>query len=443
MIEPNWIWGLIEVIVLVTLCIVGPHIFAAIGFTAAIFAILYYDDVRSIVLIGNTLWSQHFTYTMSMVPLFILMGAWVESSGLGKDAYDCFMKWLARVKGGLAYVSVLATGVFGAVSGSGIATVAAIGGIGLPEMKRYGYSAPLRTGSIVSGVMIDNLIPPSVTAVLYSLLTDESIGKMFIGGIVPGIVLMFLISVIIYVWVTLRPAAAPRLPSEVRFTLMEKIKGSASTFPIGIIFFFMIGGLYFGWISATEAGAVGAFSVLIIAIVFRRMNRKIFAAGLRGASRTTAMLLIMIGGAFVFAATMMMTRLSDQLGVIIQGIGLDFIPLAYLYMVLIIIVGVPLDTMAILIVFMPIFYPIFKLMPDAPPMAGIWFGIMNVILCSLAALTPPIGTPLYLTQMIDGCATKEVFKGVVPFYVSTVALMALLIHFPFLATWLPSKMIGG
>ncbi|MFH1032497.1 MAG: TRAP transporter large permease [Chloroflexota bacterium] len=442
MIQPNWVWAMVEIVVLTVVSMIGVHVFTAIGITAAVFLLLYKGFSLGLPHIGSTVWGWMYDYSLSMLPLFLLMGAWVEIAGLGKDAYDAAMRWLVRLKGGLAMVSIAAVGLFGAVSGSGFAAVATIGGIGLPEMRRYGYSAALRTGAIVSGAMIDNLIPPSMFMVLYGILTNESVGKMFIAGIVPGVVLVILMMVEIYVWVSLRPADAPMLPREVHFTFMEKLKGSVTVIPIAIIFLFLIGGIYLEWFSPTEAAGMGAVSVLIVALVLRRMSWQNFNNGLVNSAKTTSMLLIQVAGAFIFSETIAETRLADIIANWMIAANLSYIPLSYFFIIFMIIIGIPLEGVVMLILFIvPIFYPI--LQKIGPPMPGIWLGIMSVIVTSLAAVSPPIAATLYLAQMIDGkCSTAEVIKGSLPFYLVTLSLLVLLIHFPWLATWLPDKMLG-
>ncbi|MFC2044761.1 TRAP transporter large permease [Chloroflexota bacterium] len=443
MIEPNWIWAIVEVLLLTVLCLVGVHVFIAVGVVGVCFTLLFYGDLRAIDVIGGTIFSRTMEYGLTMLPLFILMGAWIDASGVGKDAYDAAVKWLYRIKGALAMISMVALALFGAVSGSGTAGIATIGRLGLPEMRRYGYSAELRTGCLAAGSMLVALIPPSTMMILYCILTDESIGKMFIGGIIPGLILLGLLCGLIFIWVTLRPQDAPMLPREVRFTWWEKIVSTRLIGPIALIFLILIGGIFMGWFSPTEAAGIGAVSVLVVCLAYRRMTWQSFKGGLLNASRTTAMILLMIVGAFIVSSTIAMTRVGDLIGTSVTAAGLGYIALAYAYILLQTIVGIPLDALPMMVIFMPIFYPAFKVMPNAPEMVGVWFGVLNVVLVCLAGLTPPVAGPLYLTQMIDGCPTSKVMIGVLPFYLCTFILMVLLVHFPFLVTWLPSLMIGS
>lgn len=443
MVEPNWIWGVVEIVVLCVLCMLGMHIFIALGAMGCFFAWLYTPDMRAIWLIGGVSWERLANYTMSMIPLFILMGAWIAEAGVGRDAFDACMRWLTRVKGSLAIVSTVANALFGAVTGSALAAVAAIGGIALPEMKRYNYNAPLRTGAIASGAMLSNLIPPSIAVIIYALFTDVSVGKLFIAGIIPGIILMTLFCIVVYIWVSLRPGIAPMLPPEVRFTWGERFRSLSLITPIALIFLILIGGIYMGWFSPTEAAGIGAVAVLIICLAYRRLSWRRFNDGLLNAIKMSGFILILLMGAFIYTSTIAMTHIAPAIVDLITGAGLSFVPLAYIVIVIFILAGMFLDTMAMQVLFIPILFPVVVAVPGAPPMVGVWFGTLCVVLIQLALVTPPLAGTLYLTQMIDGCPTRDVVWGVTPFYSATLTLLVLLVHFPFLSTWLPSMMIGG
>ncbi|MFH1032781.1 MAG: TRAP transporter large permease [Chloroflexota bacterium] len=443
MVEPNWVWGVIEMTLLCALAMTGMHIFIVLGAIGVSFAILYYGDIRAIKFIGGSAFTRTAEYAMSMVPLFLLMGAWVEKAGLGRDAYDSCMKWLARVKGSLADVAIVAQAIFGTVTGSALASAATIGGISLPEMKRYGYSAALRTGSIASGAMLSNLIPPSTIAIYYALLTDESVGKLFIAGVIPGIILTLLFMLVVYVWVTLRPADAPMLPPDVHFTFKEKIKSSATLIPIAIIFLVLIGGIYLGWFGPTEAAGIGAFTVMIVCLAYRRLTWVTFNDALLSTVRTSGMVLMLLVGAFIFSHTLALTEISKAIGGLIAHANLGYIPLMYIIVLVLVIVGIPLDGFVFLIFTVPVLYSVVTTSPGAPPMASVWFGTLLVLLVMFAQVTPPMANLLYLAQMIDGCPTRDVIIGALPFYTSTAVLIVLMIHFPWLVTWLPSKMLGG
>lgn len=443
MIEPNWIWGVVQIVLLTVLCMVGFHPFIVLGVVSSAFAFLFYGNIVSLSLIGGTIWGRVFSYEMSMIPLFILMGTWIEVAGVGKDAYDSCMKWLNQMKGSLAIVTLGAIGIFSAISGSAIASIAAIGGVALPEMKRYGYSASLRTGVVAAGSIVDALIPPSMCAVIYAILTDTSVGKLFIAGIIPGIILVFFFMFIVYGWVSLKPNIAPRLPPDVHFTWRDKFRGLTLIIPIVIIFLVLVGGIYLAWFSPTEAAGIGAFSVLVICLAFRRINWNRFNNGLSNAIKMSAMILSILAGAFIFTHTIALSRLSYSMGEWVANTGLGVFSLIYLITVIFVIAGMFLDTIALQVLLIPIFFPVVMRAAGAPPMTDIWFGVISITLVQIGLLTPPLAGALYITQMIDGCRTKDVIIGVMPFYIANLVFLVLVIQLPFLSTWLPSKMMGN
>ncbi|MFH1032122.1 MAG: TRAP transporter large permease [Chloroflexota bacterium] len=439
MIDPNWIWGIFEIVLLTALVMSGVHVFISVGVVSIVFAVLYYGDLSGINLVGTTILNRTFTYEMSMVPLFILMGAWVEVAGLGKDAYDACMKWLSRLKGSLAYITTASNALFSAVSGMALAGVATIGSIALPEMKRYGYSAKLRTGVVSGGTLLSSLIPPSAVAVIYSLFTDESLGQLFMSGVIPGIIMVVLFIAIIYIWVTLRPSAAPMLPREVHFTWGERFRAIGGVGPIAVIFLFMMGGIYLGWFSPTEAAGMGAFGVLAVTLVLRRMSWHNFNEALNSTLRLSAYTFFILGGAFVFSHTLAITKLGTGIGNLIAGTGLNRVVIMYIIAIIVIIAGTALDMFPMTVLFIPVFYPLVISLG----FSGIWFGCLWMLLMDLAMVTPPLAGPLYLTQLIDGCSTKDVMLGVIPFYTACFIVVVLMIQFPAIVLWLPTKMVGG
>ncbi|MFH1031176.1 MAG: TRAP transporter large permease subunit, partial [Chloroflexota bacterium] len=286
-------------------------------------------------------------------------------------------------------------------------------------------------------------IPPSTTAIFYALLTDESVGKLFMSGIIPGVILTLAYFVIIYIWATIRPSVAPMLPADIKFTWGERFKSIAPIVPIMIIFLFMLGGIYMGWFSPTEAAGMGSFSVLVVCLVLRKLSWKTFHEGLLNTARSAGMILILISAAFIYTHTMALSKFSVEVQDIIVNAGLGMLPVTYTFVVVFILAGMFFDLWAMIILFTPIFYPIITGHPGAPPMAGIWLGCMFMLLCDLAAITPPMALCLYITQMIDGCPTIDVIKGTIPFYITCAGMLVLIVQFPFIATWLPGKMIGG
>ena len=435
MIDATPLLGIIEIVLLVILCVIGFHIFVSVGILGVAFSILYLGWGTGIQQVGQFTWAYSWHYIMTMVPLFILMGAFVAESGLGKDAYDAFGKWLAKLRGSLAIVSTFACAAFGAVTGSSAANIVTIGGISIPEMKRYGYSRTLRTGTIASASILANLIPPSMSCIVYSVLTRVSIGQLFMAIIIPGLILTTMYVGTIWVWARIRPGAAP--PIDIQYSWGERFKALRFPIPIAVIFLVMIMGIYEGWFSPTEAGGIGAATVLIVVLVMRRMNRSVFIRGMSNALRMTGMIMIIVIGAFTIMYTMTMTRIADVMGDVVIGWGLGPVFIVVFVAVLFIIGGFALQSLPLVVLFLPLFYPLVTEAGWDP----VWFGVFIVILMEISLVTPPMATNIYITDLLDDEATTaDIIKGVVPFYIAAMVLLALMIAFPSLATFLPSTM---
>lgn len=435
MIDATPILGIIEIVLLVILCVIGFHIFVAVGILGTVFSILYLGWGTGIQQIGQFTWAYSWHYIMTMVPLFILMGAFVAESGLGKDAYDAFGKWLSKLSGSLAIVSTFACAAFGAVTGSSAANIVTIGGIAIPEMKRYGYSKTLRTGTIASASILANLIPPSMSCIVYSVLTRVSIGQLFMAIIIPGLILTTMYVGTIYVWARIRPGAAP--PVQIQYSWGERFKALRFPIPIAVIFLVMIMGIYEGWFSPTEAGGIGAATVFIVVLAMRRMNRGVFIRGMANALRMTGMIMIIVIGAFTIMYTMTMTRIADVMGDVVLGWGLGPVFIVVFVAVLFIIGGFALQSLPLVVLFLPLFFP---LVTEAG-WNEVWFGVFIVILMEISLVTPPMATNIYITDLLDDeASTADIIKGVIPFYIAAMVLLALMIAFPSIATWLPGTM---
>jgi len=435
LIDATPILGIIEIVLLVILCVIGFHIFVAVGILGTVFSILYLGWGTGIQQIGQFTWAYSWHYIMTMVPLFILMGAFVAESGLGKDAYDAFGKWLSKLRGSLAIVSTFACAAFGAVTGSSAANIVTIGGISIPEMKRYGYSKTLRTGTIASASILANLIPPSMSCIVYSVLTRVSIGQLFMAIIIPGLILTTMYVGTIYVWARIRPGAAP--PVQIQYSWGERFKALRFPIPIAVIFLVMIMGIYEGWFSPTEAGGIGAATVFIVVLAMRRMNRGVFIRGMANALRMTGMIMIIVIGAFTIMYTMTMTRIADVMGDVVLGWGLGPVFIVVFVAVLFIIGGFALQSLPLVVLFLPLFFP---LVTEAG-WNEVWFGVFIVILMEISLVTPPMATNIYITDLLDDeASTADIIKGVIPFYIAAMVLLALMIAFPSIATWLPGTM---
>ena len=435
MVEATPFWGLLAVLVLLTLTVLSVPIAASMGIVGTLMFILFYGDIASIYLAGLTAWGSAAKYSFSMFPLFVFMGALISKSGLGADAFEGFYKLMGRLRGGLAMVSTMTCSLFGCVTGSSASTIVAIGGTAIPEMKKYGYDKGLRVGSIAVNGCLANLIPPSLAAVMYCLISETSVARVFIAGLIPGLILTVLLLAVIYIWVLLKPEAAPQ-PTET-FTLREKIGALKTPLPILAIFAFMIVGIYRGFFSPTEAAGMGVvFTVLTMVLMGKFTWRRFFDA-LRDTVTTFTFAFVILIGAMLFAHTIAISRLPWFIAEHLFGVFDSPIGMIYLVLVVFLIAGCILDSWGMLVLLVPLFLP-------AVEQAGydkVWFGVMVVMMIEMGLLTPPVASNIYITQLVDGEVTAmDVIRGTLPFYVTVLGLTVLLLHFPMIALWLPSTM---
>ena len=377
------------------------------------------------------------SYAMSVVPLFILMGMFVFYSGLSRDLYRTAYKWLGHLPGGLAMGTVAACAGFAAVSGSSMATVATMGSVALPEMRRYKYADALATGAVAAGGTIGILIPPSIILIIYGMLTEQSIGRLFMAGIIPGILEALFYIVTIYVVCKLNPSLGPRAPVT---SLKEKLASLTGTWQVLVLFVVVIGGIYMGIFTPNEAAGIGAFGALVFALVKRRFTRQNFEQCLLDTGTISAMCVLIIVGAMMFGYFLAVTQLPSDLAAWISELP----PNRYLIMGFIILVyivlGCFMSAFGMILLTIPIFYPLALALGFGP----IWFGILIVRMMEMAEITPPYGINLFVIKGVaKDVPLATIYKGVLPFIVADVAHVALLVALPQLVTFLPSLMYGA
>lgn len=365
-------------------------------------------------------------YSFSPIPMFILMGVFASKARMSTELFEGARKLFGGWRGGIALAAVSSCGIFSAISGSSLATAASMSRVALPEMLKNGYAPSLATGTLAAGGTLGIMIPPSIALLLYALITEQSVGQMFVAGIIPGMLGLLLYCVAIAVVVAIRPDLAQ--PSE-KTTFIEKIVGLKGLVPFGIIFALIIGGIYTGMFTPTEAAAVGAFGALIIAI-FRGMNFAQFKDAIEETLFMSAMIFFMIIGAEIFGYFLTVSRISYSLVEFVDA--MDLAPMAILFCVLIlyILLGCVMDSIAMLLLTVPVVFPVILAAGFDP----IWFGIISVITVELGLITPPVGMNVFVIKSVSPeIPIKEIFKGVFPFVLSDIVRLALLIAFPVLA----------
>jgi C4-dicarboxylate transporter DctM subunit len=373
-------------------------------------------------------------YGFSVVPLFILMGSFCFHAGVSRDLYYTVNKWIGHFRGGLAMATVGACAGFAAVSGSSLATVATMGTVALPEMKKYKYSPELATGAIAAGGTLGILIPPSVVLVIYGILTEQSIAALFLAGFIPGILEALFYIITISIVCRFNPKAGPAGP---KTTFKEKIISLKDTWPIFTIFVIVIGGIYTGIFSPTEAAGIGAFSALLIALLKRKLARNNFISSLEDTMKSTAMIFTILIGAMVLGYFLTATRLPFELANVVSGLDLNRFIILGLILAVYVILGCIMIPMAMVILTIPIVFPLITAQGFDP----IWFGIITVRIFEIAQITPPVGMNVFVMKGVaPDIPMGTIYKGIIPFFIADICHLILLIVFPQIALFLPSLM---
>jgi C4-dicarboxylate transporter DctM subunit len=370
-------------------------------------------------------------YILSVVPLFLLMGQFSYASGLSRDLYATSYAWLGHLPGGLAMATVAGCAAFAAISGSSVATAVTIGAVALPAMRSYRYDPRLALGSIAAGGTIGILIPPSIVFILYGILTEQSIGKLFMAGFLPGLLSVVLYMLTIAVLVSLNPSLGPPGP---RTTLAEKLRSLRKTWGMLALFVLVLGGIYLGFFTPTEAGAVGACGAFVMAAARRKITWRSLRSCLLETGRTTATLVIIFVGAMLFNYFLALTNLPLKLAAIIVDHSAGRTATLCAILAVYLLLGSIMDPGSMIILTIPIFYPIIQALGFDP----IWFGVLVVVLAEIGCITPPVGINVFAVKGVDPeVPLATVFRGVLPFWAADILRLALLIVFPRISLFLP------
>ena len=373
-------------------------------------------------------------YEFTVIPLFIFMANICFQAGLGRDLFDLAFKWLGPFPGGLAMGTVVACAIFSAISGSSIGTAVTVGLVALTEMKKYNYAPKLATGCVAAGGTMGVLIPPSNPLILYGIITEQSIGKLFIAGIIPGILEAVFYIITIYIICRLNPKLGPRAPN---VSFKEKLAPIGRCGEVVLLVVFVLGGLFIGWFTPTEAGAAGAFGSIVIALARRRLDWRKFKEACLETLRTSGMIYALIIGASIMNYFLAVSRLPTEVARVIGGLPLPPIGIMALVMVLQIVLGCFIDALAMMLILTPIFFPMAMQLGFDP----IWFGIMMVVMGEIAVITPPVGINVYaISGIAKDVPMETIFRGIFPFFIADICRVALLLFVPQLALFLPSLM---
>jgi C4-dicarboxylate transporter DctM subunit len=384
----------------------------------------------------NLTYGTYASYSLSVVPLFLLMGQFASLGGLSSGLFNAAAAWMGHRKGGVAMAAVGASAGFGAICGSSLATAATMGQVALPELKKYGYSGALATATVAAGGTLGILIPPSVILVIFAVLTEQNIAKLFMAAFVPGILAAIGYMIVIAIYVRVRPDSGgvrPRMP------YAERIRELAKTWPVLVLFLLVIGGIYTGIFTPTEAAAVGAAGTAIIALASRSLSREGLINACLATAMSTGMIFMIVLGAASLNGFLALSQLPQVASAWVAEQG--FNPWIVLVIVLIfyLVMGCVMDSLSMILLTVPIVYPMmmvldFGLSPDE---FGIWFGILVLIVVEVGLITPPVGMNLFIiNSMSPGTRLSETYRGVLPFVASDIVRTAILVAFPPITLWL-------
>lgn len=429
----------VQVLVVLTMLVLTAcsfPIFLSLG-VAGVLGLLLSKGTAFLGLAITSFFGQLNGFEMIALPLFILMGQVLSKTPIGRDLFEAATRWLSWIPGGLAIASVGACTLFGAVSGVSIAGVAAIGPLAVPAMIDRGYSKGLAAGSVVTAGALAMLIPPSVPFIIYSAVTGDSVAKLFIGGIVPGVVIAAALSLYIFIRVMLRPDEAPK-PSEFSFTWRERFQSLGKIWHAAVLIVLVLGSIYTGFATPTEASAVGAAGAFIIAgFAYRVLNFKSTMVIFRECVRVSGAILLIIACAKIFGDYLNMVRLPERLTEVLLGFNLPSIVIVLFIMVALIVLGMFVDAVSLIVVTTPILLPLISAMGYST----LWYGIILVINLELAVVTPPVGLNLYtLSGVVPSLKVEEIIRSSTPFLLIEIAVLIVFTLFPSLSLWLPNLM---
>jgi len=392
------------------------------------------DGGAALKIVGHTTARTVTDYNFAVIPLFLLMGSFATTSGMSRELFRAANSFLGHLRGGLGIATIAACGGFAAICGSSVATAATFSRVAYPEMRRFGYPQSFATGVIAAGGTLGIMIPPSTVFAVYGLITEQDVGKLFIAGVVPGILAISMYMMTI----TLIGVAKPGfLPPGQRSTTKERLAALRDVWATLLLFAFVIGGLYGGLFTATEAAGAGAGGAFLIGIARGRLSRADIMRSLLETTRTTAAVFTVLIGALLFGYFLTVTQTPQKLTEFLTGLGVGRYGVLALIMVMYLILGCLMDALAMIILTVPIVFPVIKELGFDP----IWFGVIIVMTVELGLIHPPVGMNIFVIKsVVDDVKISTIFYGVLPFIVTDLLRLVILIAFPIIALWLPSHM---
>ena len=429
------IQGTVLAAYLLVLMAIGTRIALALGIVGSL-GLLFLVPTPQISAVGERIWSSVNSFTFTAIPMFILMGAFLLRSGVTGDLFSTMLKWLGRLPGGIAHATVGACGIFAAVSGSSLATAATMGMTACPEMIQRGYSARLTYGVVAAGGTLGILIPPSIAMILYGSLVGESVGALFIGGIIPGLLCIFSFMIVVYVWSLLWKGAAPY---GITYSWSDKLRSLTGTLPFLLLILGVLGSLYLGVATPTEAGAMGALLAGALCAVKKRMTLQVLRDSIMETIKVTSFLILIVAAASIMGYVFDYISLPRTLVEVITNVELAPWAVIATLVVFYVILGMFIEPISMMLMTLPVAFP----MVTSVGLHPIWFGIVLVMMIEIGLITPPVGVILFILKgMHTEVDFREIVYGVTPFVAALLFNILLLYLFPGLVMWLPTHMGG-
>ena len=384
--------------------------------------------------VAATVWESGFQITLSVIPLFILMGNLVTKAGMARELYQAAHTFVGHLRGGLAMATIMACGGFGAICGSSIATAATMTKVAYPSMREVGYSDELATGAIAAGGTLGILIPPSTIMVIYGIMTETNIGRLFAAGVLPGVVAIVLLCLAVQFICWRNPLAGPR---DRRATWRERFTAVRDIWGVVVLFAVVMGGIYGGIFTATEGAGIGAFGAFVFALVRRALTWKILLEVLVESARTTSMLFMILIGALIFANFVNYTSMPRDLLDFVTRYQVSPINVMIAICVIYVVLGTAMEELSMILLTVPIFFPLVVSLGFDP----VWFGIIIVVVVEIGLISPPVGMNMFVVRsLLPQVSTATIFRGVTPFVIADVIRLGILVAFPAISLWLPNAL---
>ncbi len=424
--------GIIGIFVLVLIFLLSMPVGFAMAFVGLIGFCYLVSPEAGLSLLARDVFAVFSSYSLTVIPMFIFMGSVAFASGMSRRLYDASHTIFGQMRGGLAMATIVGCAGFAAICGSTSATAAAMGRVSLPEMKRYSYDDSLATGSVAAAGSLGILIPPSTIFIVYGILTEQSIGKLFIAGVFPGILLATLFMAVVFLVCWRCPTLAP--PGKPT-SYKEKMAGLTGISEMLVLFILVIGGLFLGWFSPIQAGAAGAAGALLIGLARRQLNWQGFLFAVKDTVKVTCEVIIIVTGAVIFGHFMAVTKIPLVLADWVGGLSLPTMVVMGVIVLMYLLGGFFMDALALVTLTIPILYPVVLALGFDP----IWFGVIIVLVTEMGVITPPVGINVYVIKGIaEDVSLETIFKGIFPFLAALIVAVCILMAFPQIATFLPS-----